>query len=597
MRRANATVLALAAATVVAVRYNPVYDPDAFWHLATGRWIVAHRAIPAVDAFSHTALGRPLLFVDALADVILYGAWSLGGYGALALLTGALGALAVAISLRHKRFDVSLAVAAPLISALIFRVTPRPQTFALPCFAALLAALDAARADRRWLRAAPVIVALWQNLHPSAPLGLGAVGLAALGETWRHRGRDDLRAAVTPWWITVALSSLALLLTHRPVDRLAAGFGHVSDVNMAELITEWAPLLRFDAAAPYAYGFYALLALSLAGLWAMRREGSLRVEVALLGAITTAQAFHAVRFVPFAALALAPVALEGARWLLDRAPSRARAALAAAFAAAVGTVAVLPLRHGWGAGVNPEQMPVDAARFLASHPTEGKMLNEFTFGGYLIWTLDARHPVFLDGRSMALYEPRFVDAALRARAPALQGFLTQYDIGVIVHRTSSLLTWAESIPGWSLVYFDDTAFVAVRDADHAALARERGYRALHPGDWARVVSELRRDPSRVPAARAELARALRDAPRASLARVLAGAVRLGEGDHDGAERAFLEAARLRPEAVPPWRGLLMSCVLRRDARCVCRRARQVLARSPRNAYALDAARRARCAPP
>ena len=91
VRRATNAVLALTAAAVIGLRFSPVYDPDAFWHLATGRWILAHRAIPRVDVFSHTALGRPLQFVDALADLALYAAYALGGYGAVALLTGALG--------------------------------------------------------------------------------------------------------------------------------------------------------------------------------------------------------------------------------------------------------------------------------------------------------------------------------------------------------------------------------------------------------------------------------------------------------------------------------------------------------------------------
>lgn len=589
MRRASFAVLAVSAATLIALRFNPVYDPDSFWHLATARWIAAHRAIPTVDAFSHTARGRPLLFVDALADGILYGAWSLGGYAAMALTTGVLGALAVSISLRHKRIDASLLTAAPLIAAVIFRVTPRPQTFALPCFAALLATLDAARARPRWLYAAPALVALWQNLHPSAPLGVAAVGAFALAETLRTRDARALR-----WWAALAGSCLALLCTHRPLDRLAAGLGHVSDVNMAELITEWSPLLRRDGATPYAYGFYALLALSLAGLGASWRARSPRVEHALLGALAAAQAFHAVRFVPFAALALAPLALEGASALLGPLRGSLRVALAALAAAVLGALIVLPQGHGWGAGVNASLFPVGAARFLEAQRVAGRALNEFTFGGYLIWTLTPRLPVFIDGRSMALYDPRFVDSALRAQPPALQGFLSRYDIGVIVHRTSSLLTWAESLPGWSVVYFDDTAFVAVRDADHLALARAHGYRALHAGDWAGVVRSLREDPSGLPTARVELARALRAAPNASIVRVLEGAVELGAGDHAAAERAFSQALRVRRESVPARRGLLMVCEMSGDRACVCDRSRRVLARAPRNRYAREAARRAGC---
>lgn len=600
VRRAALVVPTLAAATVVLLRYAPVYDPDAFWHLATGRWIAAHRAIPTVDAFSHTALGRPMLFVDAAADLLLYGAWSLGGFGAVALLAGAAGALAVALALRSAaadgdegaRWDALLLTAVALVAAVVFRVTPRPQTFALPCFAALLGAVSAARRSDRWLALAPPLIALWQLLHPSAPLGVALLGVAAASVTWSRRGGAGPRVA--PWWIALALSALALLASPGALGRLGAGFGHVSDARMATLITEWAPLLRHDYAMPWALAFYALIALALAGVVDAARARALRVEVALIALVTSAQAFRAVRFVPLAAIALTPLALRGAGALLGRLRGPARGAVAVALAALLGWLCLTPQDRGFGAGVSAQMLPVGSARFLREHTARGAMINDFLFGGYLIWTLAGRHPVFIDGRSMALYDPDFVEEFLRAREPELERIIARHGAGILVLRTSSLLTWAGALREWSVVHFDDTSFVAVRDAGNEALVAAYGYRAIHPGDWAADVARLRADPSAVPAARAEAERAAREAPDASLARVLEGAVALGAGDHVAAERAFDLAVRLRPASVPALRGRLMSCVLRGDARCVCDRARAVLSLAPTNRYAREAAQRAGC---
>jgi hypothetical protein len=594
VRRAHLVVPALTALAAVLLRFTPVYDPDAFWHLATGRWIVAHRAIPTVDTFSHTARGQPLRFVDALADLTLYGAWSLGGYGAVSLLAGLLGALTVWICLRHKRFDAALVTAAPLLAAVIFRVTPRPQTFGLPCFAAVLACLDLARRDPRWLRALPALVALWQNLHPSAPMGLAAVGITALGESWRRRRDPDLRAAVTPWWMTTLACALALLLTPRPLDRLSAGFGHVSDVAMAEIISEWAPLYRYDFATAYAQGFYALAALALVGAFA-RRDAPWRAEVLTLAALTTVQGVRAVRFVPFAAVALAPLALRGAEVLLDRLRPTLRPIVAGVFALALGLRTVAPQTHGFGAGLADDFLPTGAARFLAARGEHGRLFNEFTFGGYLLWTLSPAWTVFLDGRSMALYPPRFVDEVLRTRTEGMRALVQRHDVSAVVHRTSSVLAAAQGWPGWSVVYVDDTAFVAVRDDAHPALARSHGMRVLTPGDWARLVTSLRGDPSRLPAARAELLRLAHDAPGTSLIHVLAGAVALGAGDFAGAERELQRALEVRPESVPARRARLMACVLREDRGCVCERVREVRAVAPQNPYAREVAQRFGCA--
>jgi hypothetical protein len=359
---------------------------------------------------------------------------------------------------------------------------------------------------------------------------------------------------------------------------------------MADLITEWAPLLRRDGGNYYALGFYALLALALGGV-----RGA-RPEAVVLALGTTAQAFAAVRFVPLAALAVAPIALRGASRALDRLRPVARVPAATLLSAALAAVCVAPSRHGFGAGVAAAVMPVGAARFMASHPPRGPLFNEFTFGGYLIWALEGTQPVYIDGRSMALYDPDFVDETLRARAEALGPIFDRRGIAVMVHRTSSMLTWAEARPGWSVVYFDDLSFVAVRDAGNEALVAAHGYRALRPGDWSGDVVRLRGDPSGLAAARAEASRARSAAPDAAHPLVLEGAVALAAGDIAGATRAFTEATRRRPEAVPPWRGLLMCCPPG-DGPCICARGRAVLARAPANRHAREAMRAVGCAEP
>src|SRR5215467_6690145 len=34
-------------------------DPDTYWHIATGKWMLVQRAFPRQDIFSHTAYGQP----------------------------------------------------------------------------------------------------------------------------------------------------------------------------------------------------------------------------------------------------------------------------------------------------------------------------------------------------------------------------------------------------------------------------------------------------------------------------------------------------------------------------------------------------------
>src|SRR4051812_50131578 len=56
-------------------------DGDVSWHIATGQWILDHRAIPHTDPFSFTWFGKPWVPIEWLAEVIYAGTYRLAGYG------------------------------------------------------------------------------------------------------------------------------------------------------------------------------------------------------------------------------------------------------------------------------------------------------------------------------------------------------------------------------------------------------------------------------------------------------------------------------------------------------------------------------------
>src|SRR5437660_11881243 len=59
-------------------------DGDVSWHIATGQWILDHRAIPHTDPFSFTWLGKPWVPIEWLSAVIYASAYRLAGYGGVA---------------------------------------------------------------------------------------------------------------------------------------------------------------------------------------------------------------------------------------------------------------------------------------------------------------------------------------------------------------------------------------------------------------------------------------------------------------------------------------------------------------------------------
>ena len=69
-----------------AARVSP--DPDTWWHLNAGKWMVEHGELLRVDQFSYTRLGEPYPAPGWPVQILLYLVYQVGGIGGLNLLTG-----------------------------------------------------------------------------------------------------------------------------------------------------------------------------------------------------------------------------------------------------------------------------------------------------------------------------------------------------------------------------------------------------------------------------------------------------------------------------------------------------------------------------
>jgi len=543
-------------------RTLPIADPDYHWHLATGRFIAQRRSIPRVDPFSHTALGAPWKFVDWLADLFMYGLHRLGGDAAVTIAFAVAGGAAVALATERARRLVPrasplalLAIAIAVATVVGFRVTPRPQTLTFVAAAALLLFLD-----RGALVAVPIVIAVWQNLHSSALLGVAIVFAYAVAA--RRRAM----------WLTFGASIGALFFAVRPLDRLAAGFDHVGDRRVAELFPEWG-----HPFAAGVFGAWVVVALVLLALAAPSYRKFLGPALAALGLALVA--LVGARFLPLFAIAAAPLALEtiaGRSVILEGA-----LAIAAAIAAALHV-------QRPGVGLARGAFPERAASFVATHGVQGKLFNDYHFGGYLIWTLGDRAPVFVDGRSMALYGVDFVQSAATATDTALEALVAKYDVALAIVPPDRRMGTLQRRPGWSLLYFDDVASVLVRDLDHPS-----AYRAVTPGTWFEL-APLRSDPARLARAEVEVARARAEAPDSSIALVLAVAVALAARDFPRADALLVEADAKFRGAQRVMRARLLRHLELGDRGAACETARAIAAAYPSNSYTTATITALRC---
>src|SRR6202795_119152 len=68
---------------LLAMTARPATDPDLWWHLRTGQWIVETGHIPHSDPFSFTRVGHVWVSHEWLSEVVFYELWKHGGAASL----------------------------------------------------------------------------------------------------------------------------------------------------------------------------------------------------------------------------------------------------------------------------------------------------------------------------------------------------------------------------------------------------------------------------------------------------------------------------------------------------------------------------------
>jgi hypothetical protein len=450
----------------LAVGARLLNDPDTYWQITVGQWILDHRAVPHVDIYSFTMYGQPWISTQWLAQVIYAIVYDAAGWTGPVVTAAA--AVALTFALLARFLDSRLPRPATLIFlAIAFALmTPhlvaRPHLLAMPAMVAFVGGVVAAM-DRK---SAPSfgllpLMALWANLHGGFVLGLALIGPLGLAAIWGLPHAVQ-RRQVLRWALFGIGAVAAACVTPYGAESLLAAQRILNLGAALALIGEWRPA-DFSHAGPLE--LTVLVAFAMA-LWRGVTLPPLRI-VLVLGFVF--MALSHVRNAEVLAL-LAPLVLAaplGRQLGGAQAPDMAggpRGALMAGVALCVlaGTVV---FTSGRGYAPPDNAAPVEAVTELKKLNLS-RVFNDYDFGGYLI---TRQVPTFIDGRTELFGETLMVDhnnASGLAEPDKLFKLLKDYDIQATLMRTQSAATkLLDHIDGWQKVYSDDIATIHVRKAD------------------------------------------------------------------------------------------------------------------------------------
>ena len=242
---------------------------DSWLNLMAGREVVEN-GLPSRDEITVYGLGATWTDQQWLAQVFMYGVYSLGGFALLSIATclfvvGAFSIAAAAARSLGAGARAFWVMFLPVLVAAPWGWSIRAQMLALPLYTSLLwlLASQARQPTRRVWLVLPLLV-VWANVHGSVALGALLVMLLGAYELVRSRGRSWARSVAL-----VVLAPLAALATpYGPVA--TARYYHLLlvDPPFAGRVTEW----RWAAPATNTMFFYALAAIAVVLVWLGRRR-------------------------------------------------------------------------------------------------------------------------------------------------------------------------------------------------------------------------------------------------------------------------------------------------------------------------------------
>jgi hypothetical protein len=472
----QAMVLAIlfAAPALMCVRAACVSDPDVWWHLRTGQWILQHHAVPHTDPFSWTAGDKAWDAYSWLFELVVAKLFQWRGLAGLVAYSSAM-VLAITVALFHliKRLQKDFSVAILLTFVAGFCLghlyTPRPWMFTILLFILEMDILMRVRKTGRtrellWL---PAIFCLWTNVHIEFIDGLMVLGLALLeaicGRWWKSSG-----TRLRPVGMGAALVASVLATLINPYgwrvysvvfdysSRLATGGGALNRVTELQAIP-------FRSLPDFCVLFLAIVAAAALG-WGQRPRF---FEMGLL-AFAAVVSFRSQRDIWLMAIVSAAIlasTIRGTRGTKRAAIQLPRFAIKlAAIAAGLAVLAGFRTMHVNNQRLQADltsSLPVQAVETIRAKGYTGPLYNDYDWGGYLMWAQEL--PVSVDGRA-SFYGDQRLDRSIAtwnaepdwASDPQLKA------AGIVIGSVKSPLTQLLRTDGrFQLAYEDQIAAVFI----------------------------------------------------------------------------------------------------------------------------------------
>ncbi|MGB8646452.1 MAG: hypothetical protein WCF84_14535 [Anaerolineae bacterium] len=474
-RRLFVAILILA---LFAMGVHEVADPDFWWHLRTGEYIVENRAIPHTDIFSFTNPGKEWITHEWLSQVSIYLLYRAGGLPLLIVLFAGIITATFALAYWRSTGRPYIAGFVVILGALATAPTwgVRPQMLSMFLASLFLWLLDTyqSRPLVKYLIPLPIFIILWVNLHSGYALGLGILGIYLAGmalDAYLERRLSAALPTLRPLAIVLALCLVAVPLNPNGFRMFSYPLETLTSPAMQKYIQEWfSPDFHLLEFQPFAI---LLLALIGAGIVSRARIPATWLLLILIFGFAS---LRSARNIPFFALAAVPALASQFTAILQKpsTPHTSRVSqvprlsgylnpLLLIIIGVLVALRVLTIVDNQPQ-VEQKQFPDAAVNYIQNNKVQGNLYNTYGWGGYIIWRLYPQYQVYIDGRA-DVYGDQFIESYLeiyRAK-PGWDAALAARGVNAALVEPDSAIAYAMATAAdWQQVYADSHSILFIR---------------------------------------------------------------------------------------------------------------------------------------
>jgi hypothetical protein len=387
-----------------ALRFDAVTDTDVWWHMAIGRWIVEHRAIPRTELFSAFGAGKPFEAYSWLFELIVFWFYQKFGLVGITIFSCAMTvSITAAIHNMVRRLNSTFLLGVGLTFLALYTMgrlyTPRPWLASILFFALELDILMKARETGKsrellWL---PVIFIFWVNIHIQFLDGLLVLGIA-LAETllatrWSAFQVKKLASAKMVWAFLGCIAATLINPYGLKIYKVAY-----------DLVAQGAALQQLPELSAISFRSlddWLVLFLALASAVVLAKTHKPSIFEVLLLSFSIFVSFRSQRDIWVLVIACSAI-LAKRLTIGDANQFRLRSST---IPLVLSVSAVMSALVFFAEGINNSELqqrlssslPVQAVETIKKQGWDGPLFNNYGWGGYLVWSL--QKPVSIYGRN------------------------------------------------------------------------------------------------------------------------------------------------------------------------------------------------------